>query len=248
MITVQKYIADPIIKSTNKKELCMEALHAFKEKAKNELGLQFYAIGLKGSQNYNLDEKDSDFDANLVFIPTLKQIRTNKVYNIKTEFGECVCHNIYSFAKIVAKGNPQWIEVCNTPYKIGNFAIFKKYKLNPTALQGMAQNKQKAFSHLYPSRENVVKEFGYDPKQLLHVVRLYDCLVSDKPYTVYNGDARNHMLAIKKGLFTKECAEMMLKEYMYKIKELCEQKAKDFKQQDVEYDILDKIVIKNLIN
>lgn len=44
-------------------------LEKFKKHAE-ENGLNVYSIALKGSQNYNLSDDESDVDANLVFIPT----------------------------------------------------------------------------------------------------------------------------------------------------------------------------------
>lgn len=176
----------------------IEALQVYKSKAE-DLGLKFYAIGLKGSQNYNLDDSDSDIDANLVFIPTLQQLRDNKVFKIETDFGECVCHNIYSFAEIVAKGNPQWIEVCHSPLQIGNFDIFKTYKVSPSAIMGMAESKAKDFCKATSKREHVVKFLGYEPKNLLHIIRLYDCLKSNLPFIIYNGIDQEFMINLKHG-------------------------------------------------
>ena len=61
-----------------------------------------YAIALKGSQNYNLSDEESDIDANAILIPTLSDLRHNKSIKYKFDTGEVMCHNIYSFADIVA--------------------------------------------------------------------------------------------------------------------------------------------------
>tara|TARA_Y200000002_G_scaffold382589_2_gene400214 strand:+ start:3720 stop:4415 length:696 start_codon:yes stop_codon:yes gene_type:complete len=220
----------------------IEALKVYKSKAE-DLGLKFYAIGLKGSQNYGLDDSDSDIDANLVFIPTLQQLRDNKVFKIETEFGECVCHNIYSFAEIVAKGNPQLIEVCHSQWQIGNFDIFKDYKVSPSAIMGMAESKAKDFCKATSKREHVVKFLGYEPKNLLHIIRLYDCLKSDLPFIVYVGTDQEFMINLKHGDKPVNEAKQMRDEYMYKLDMLCKQKKKDFVPQSVNYDLLDKLVL-----
>ena len=118
-----------------------KALNEFKTLAE-EKGLQVFSVALKGSQNYNLDDEESDIDANLVFVPTPSQLRSDATYKLTTAFGECTCHNLYSFASIVAKGNPQWIEVCQTEYKVGDsLDMFKHFRLNPSALKGMFMEK-----------------------------------------------------------------------------------------------------------
>lgn len=225
-----------------------KALQAFKEEAEKR-GLRVYSVMLKGSQNYNLDDEESDIDANLIFIPTLAQIRTNQSYKIINSYGECTCHNIYSFASILAKGNPQWVEVVHTKYKIGNdLDLFKNYKLNPSALKGMLMEKVTAFSKLYPSREKYIKEFGYDPKQLHHIIRLYDCLNNDTAIYEYNNTDRERMVDIKRGSFPgslKE-AEKLKDEYVNKLNELYYIKKLEYKPQEIDYVILDKIVMENL--
>ena len=166
-----------------------QTLEKFKAHAEAQ-GLVVFAIALKGSQNYNLDDEESDIDANLVFIPSFKDLREDTTYKFTFPEGECTCHNIYSFATIVAKGNPQWIEVCNTEYRIGDLSMFKHYKLNPSALKGMVMEKVSAFKKLYPSREKFVKQFGYDPKQLHHIIILYDLLNKNVPIHKYEDGER----------------------------------------------------------
>lgn len=45
-------------------------------------GHQVYAIMLKGSQNYNLHDSESDVDANAILIPSLSEIRHKKIIQI----------------------------------------------------------------------------------------------------------------------------------------------------------------------
>lgn len=231
------------------KKQILEKLNEFKTEAEKS-GLNVYAVALKGSQNYNLDDEESDIDANLVFIPTLSQIRSKKNYKITKEFGECTCHNIYEFADIVAKGNPQWIEICHTEYIIGDLSIFKDFKINPSALKGMIMEKFVAFDKLYPSREKYVKQFGYDPKQLHHIIRLYDCLEKDVNFYKYTDEEKIHMLDIKRGRFpkTKEEAFLLRDEYITKLNNLYESRKLSYVKQEIDYDLIDEIVIQSYMN
>ena len=209
-------------------------------------GHQVYAIMLKGSQNYNLHDSESDVDANAILIPSLSEIRHNKSYKYTYDTGEVTCHNIYSFAEIVAKGNPQWIEVCHTEYHIGNsLNLFKHYDLNPSALKGMVMEKVTAFDKLYPSRAKYVEQFGYDPKQLHHIIRLYDVLDLDVKVHKYSDDQRTKMLDIKRGRYpgSKEAAFMMRDSYLAKLNAIYESKKLAYTPQKVDYQALDKIVL-----
>jgi len=224
-----------------------ETLEKFKKEIESH-GHTVYAIMLKGSQNYNLSDEESDIDANAILIPTLSEIRKNKSYKYSFSEGEVVCHNIYSFAEIVAKGNPQWVEVCNTKHSIGeSLEHFSHFNINPSALKGMIMEKVHAFDKPYPSREKYVKQFGYDPKQLHHIIRLYDTLHSGFKIGRYYGIYREWMMQIKRGtLLTKEEAFDLRDEYVQKLNKLYKEKKLQYKKQDVNYEILDKIVLRKL--
>jgi len=226
----------------------MQTLKKYKDHAEAQ-GLIVYAIGLKGSQNYNLSDEESDVDANLVFIPTLAQLRNQKSVKFTFDEGEVTCHDIYSFAHIVAKGNPQWIEVCQTEHIIGDLSLFKHFNLNPSALKGMLMEKVHAFDKLYPSRAKYIKQFGYDPKQLHHIIRLYDTLELGVKVLSYGGTQRDWMMKIKRGtLLTKEEAFILRDEYVAKLSNIYATRKLAYKPQVIDYGEIDTIVIKNLVN
>ena len=229
----------------DKTERILQTLQHYKEHAESQ-GLFVYAVMLKGSQNYNLDDEDSDIDANLIFIPKPSELRSGKAYKFEFETGDVTCHNIYAFAEIVAKGNPQWIEVCHTDYHIGqSLEPFQSYKLNPSALKGMLMEKVHAFSKLYPSRAKYVEQFGYDPKQLHHIIRLYDSLEHDDPSYRYYGDDRVFMLDVKRGRFPETLAEaeQLRDGYVTKLSAIYEERKLSYTPQLVDYDRLDAIVL-----
>lgn len=221
-----------------------DVLDQYKTKAEKELGLTVYSVMLKGSQNYNLDDEESDIDANMVFIPTLQQLRKNDKYKIELPEGECTCHNIYSFADIVAKGNPQWVEVCHTPYAIGeSLEMFRHYKVNPSALKGMVMEKVNAFDRLYPSRAHMLEKFGYDPKQLHHIIRLYDLLETDVPIYEYTEEQRTWMIGVKRGSYDKQMAQSLMAIYLNKLTAIYDKRKLVYEPQTVDFDKLDAIVM-----
>jgi len=224
----------------------METLQRYKKYAE-EQGLIVYAIALKGSQNYNLSDDESDIDANLVFIPSLTQLREKSTYKFAFNTGEVTCHNIYDFANIVAKGNPQWVEVCNSKYIIGDLSLFTHYDLNPSALKGMLMEKVHAFDKLYPSRKKYIEKFGYDPKQLHHIIRLYDTLREGVNVLEYHSKAREWMMKIKRGtLLTKEEAFEMRDDYVARLEDIYESRKLQYHKQDINYELLDTIVMQHL--
>ena len=222
----------------------MDTLAKYKSHAESQ-GLQVYAIALKGSQNYNLADSESDIDANLIFIPSLRDLRTSTKYKFTFDTGEVTCHNIYQFAEIVAKGNPQWIEICHTDYVLGDLSLFKHYQLNPSALKGMVMEKVAAFSKLYPSRAKYVEQFGYDPKQLSNIIRLYDTLYTGDPVFKYQDADRDWMLDVKRGRIPATLPEAMsLRDtYLAKLAQIYDSRKLDYQPQSVDYDTIDQIVL-----
>jgi len=225
-----------------------DRLHDFKRLAERN-GLNVVAVALKGSQNYNLHDGESDVDANLVFAPTLRQLRENAKVKLSTDFGEVTCHNLYNFAEVVAKGNPQWVEVCRTEFVVGDLSMFSHMPMNPAAVMGMFKEKVHAMSHRYPSRAHVVDQFGYDPKQLHHLTRLYDVLKNDDPLHKYHGEDREFMMRLKRngaGMSLEE-AEKFAQAVEKKMSKLYQSKKGTFEKAELDLDQLDDMVMENLV-
>ena len=223
----------------------LDTLQSYKEHIEAQ-GYYVYCIMLKGSQNYNLSDEESDIDANAILIPKLADIRSNIKPKFTFPTGEVTCHNIYSFAEIVAKGNPQWSEAANSKYVLGeSIDMFKKYSINPSALKGMFMEKVHALDKRYPSRAKYVDEYGWDGKQLHHLIRLYDLLLNDKIIYEYHGKDREYMLDIKRHRFplTKEEAFALRDSYVAKLSEIYEVKKLNYEPQPVDYEAIDKIVM-----
>lgn len=225
----------------------IQTLQTYKDHIEAQ-GYYVYAIMLKGSQNYNLSDSESDIDANAILIPKLSELRSNIKPKFTFPTGEVTCRNIYSFAEIVAKGNPQWIEVCHTTYRLGgSLELFKHFKVNPSALKGMVYEKVAAFDKLYPSRAHMIEKYGYDPKQLSSIIRLYHLLLLNKEIYTYKGKVKKWMIAVKRGLLNKQEAKLLLDKYEHKIVKIYEKRKAEYKLQFVNYKVLDNIVLDHLI-
>ena len=153
------------------------------------------ALVLQGSQNYGLDDAESDVDTKLLLVPTLDEIIFNKKPVSTTHVRENDEHidakDIRLYWQCFRKGNPNFVEVLFTDYYIVNSMYFDLWeemrdtreqvaRVNPLvackAMMGMVQEKYHAMEHRYPSRAEIVDKFGYDPKQLQHLIRMADFL------------------------------------------------------------------------
>lgn len=149
------------------------------------------ALVLQGSQNYGLDDAESDVDTKLLLVPTLDEVIFNKKPVSTTHVRENDEHidakDIRLYWQCFRKGNPNFVEVLFTDYYIVNPMYADLWeemrnerelvaRVNPLvaakAMMGMVQEKFHAMEHRYPSRAHIVDKFLYDPKQLQHLIRM----------------------------------------------------------------------------
>lgn len=166
---------------------------------------QVFGIFYVGAANYGLDTEKSDVDTRVLIVPTLKDLVCNIKPLSKTiirENGEHIeIRDIRLVLQNFKKQNINSLEILFTKYKIIN----KKYQgfwevlthhaenicyLNPTAaikcIQGMSIQKFRQLERISKTRENIVKTYLYDPKELYHLLRLEEFLAKyvkrEEPY------------------------------------------------------------------
>jgi hypothetical protein len=161
------------------------------------LGKEVVAVFLQGSQNYKLDEYSdeymSDIDTKCIILPTLDDIVNSKSPYSSTH----VCANnehidikdIRVMFEMFKKQNNAYVELLFTKY----YYINPKYeklvmelkmlaesisRMHPNqalrCMAGTSAEKYKALEHPYPNTMDKINKFGYDPKQLHHILRLND--------------------------------------------------------------------------
>lgn len=190
------------------------------KKILEEKGFNVIYIGLYGSQNYNVDDEQSDIDCKAIILPNLHDIIFRKVTSITIELetGAIDVKDLITFYNVIRKGNFSYIEAIDTPYSIGdNYVkeLFRQIRPNLKSMLGAMYEKRKALTHEYPSKKNEFQKWGFDPKQYHHIVRLFDILQyinktgDKKSYLKYKESARKFMIAEKrnKNNHTKEWVE-----------------------------------------
>lgn len=156
-----------------------------------ELGYTPLVVNLYGSQNYEMETENSDFDFKAIVLPSIDDIIYNrKPVSTSVEFngGLIDIKDIRLMWDNYKKQNPNFIETLFTPY----FYINPRYAndwfdirdlaediahADPAkavkAMYGMALEKQHALCQPYPSKLELINKYGYDSKQLSHIIRLY---------------------------------------------------------------------------
>lgn len=183
-------------------------------------GYEVLCIGLYGSQNYNMQDEDSDIDVRAIVMPTLTQIVTREKISKKyvLDNGDIDVKDLFTYYEVVRKGNFSFIEPMQTDYFIGDKYIkqlFSNITLNFKSVKGAMHEKAKAFRHHYPSKMVEINKWGFDPKQLHHIFRLLDLLQNynsedNKSFIYYDiverrddkilFDTREHLFNTKRNL------------------------------------------------
>lgn len=151
----------------------------------------WFVICLQGSQNYGLADEESDIDSKLLIIPSLEEMALNKktisTTMVMPNEEHCDVKDVREYFKIFRKSNINFVEILWTDYWIANPKYMHLWlelrrrreelaRYNPKAavscMKGMASEKLHALDHEYPSRMEYIKKYGYDPKQLSHLVRI----------------------------------------------------------------------------
>lgn len=191
-------------------------------------------IFLQGSQNYGLEVPNSDVDTKLIVLPTFKEIAFNLKPHSTTHIRANEEHIDFKDIRLMIgtfrKQNLNFLEILFTDFKVLN-PIYEKEWLklvdaneaiahyNPyqaiKSMKGIAMEKYHALKHPYPSKITVLEKYGYDPKQLHHLLRVEDYI-----WRYINGESYKSCLSptnpdylkqVKLGCFDLETAEKLAK-------------------------------------
>ena len=181
------------------------------KKILEEKGYNVIYIGLYGSQNYNLNDEESDIDVKAIIMPSLHDIIFRKVTSttVECDKGNIDVKDLLTFYDVIKKGNFSYIESIQTEYSIGDKYIkelFSKFEVNKKSMLGAMYEKRKALTHEYPSKTKEFELWGFDPKQHHHILRLYDLLNynllnnTNKSYLTYddNDERRTQLIDYKR--------------------------------------------------
>lgn len=155
------------------------------------LGHNIFGTFLQGSQNYGLSHAGSDVDTKSLVIPTFRQVCRNSKLVSTTHVRENNEHIDLKDVRLMfqnfLKQNVNMVEILFTDYFVVNaqyvdvlLALRERREqivrydqgrgINCCA--GMAYEKYKAMKHPYPSLIDKIEKYGYDGKQLHHIVRM----------------------------------------------------------------------------
>lgn len=199
---------------------------------------EFVMIAAQGSQNYGLDmytkEYTSDVDTIAIVLPPLNNFINNDKYISETIVLDNNEHidvkDVRLIFELFAKQNIKYLEILFTKYRIINprykdivLELLNKAdnitKSNPqklvTCAFGMQLEKCKALEHPYEGLKDKIEKYGYDGKQLHHIIRLHEFAL------MYIGsdcgfkealNAENYDISIRKDLEKAKLSQFTLEE------------------------------------
>ena len=208
-----------------------------------ELGYNVVGVFLYGSQNYELDYEKSDVDTKAIVLPTLEDIVLNhQPVSVTIDIGNnCLCDvkDIRKMFECFKKQNINFIELLFTQYYVLNPLYENLYKpvldnaeliarynnyASINCMSGMALEKYNALTHPYPSIKEKIDKYGYDNKQLHHILRIKDFIVrycEGEPYNkILIPKNKSELLSVKTGyVYSLEEAKKLAKDTCGWIKE-----------------------------
>lgn len=237
----------------------------------SDMGYEIIGVFLQGSQNYNLDYENSDIDSKAVLLPKFNDFVLNKSPISTTHVLDNNEHvdlkDIRLMFDCFKKQNINFVEILFTKYKVLNpkyadlfqplldsnesVARYNNYAA-VNCISGMSMEKYKAMEHPYPTIIDKIEKYGFDSKQLHHIIRLRefierfisgekyaDCLISKQ---------REYLINVKRNIHTLDEAREIAKRLTNEIHDIktkyMEEHAFEIK---TEVDILLNSVLVNLM-
>lgn len=156
---------------------------------------QIVGLFLQGSQNYELDLPSSDVDTKLIVLPSFYDIalaaKPVSTTHIRANQEHTDWKDIRLYMETFRKQNLNFLEILFTDFRIMN-PKYETYwnlliqnresiaRMNPyravKSMQGIAKEKYHAMEHRYPAKADIIDAYGYDGKQVHHLLRVDDYL------------------------------------------------------------------------
>lgn len=158
-------------------------------------GYKVLGVFLQGSQNYKLDYEGSDIDSKCIVLPSFEDFVLNKKPASTTLIKEDNSHvdvkDIRLMFECFRKQNINFLEILFTEFYVVNanyidlwgtmwshaedIAHYNNYAA-VNCIAGMVFEKHKALCHPYPTLKDKIDKYGYDNKQLHHIIRCEEFL------------------------------------------------------------------------
>ena len=234
-----------------------------------EKGYEIVFLALQGSQNYGLDVYDEDYmsdvDTKVVILPSFEDFVYNRepvsktivlennehidVKDVRVMFETYKKQNVNFIETLFSKFaiiNPKYVELVKPLFQYREDIAHINTNQALRCMAGMSMEKLKAMEHPYPTIKDKIDKYGYDPKQLHHILRMNDFIRKYVRGIKYEEclipDNTTYLISIKKGVIPLEVARKLAVEIDEDTKQI---KDNNLISQDIinqkGIDVLDKV-------
>lgn len=194
---------------------------------------------LQGSQNYGLDMPTSDVDTKLIVVPTFEDIALARkpvsTTYVRANDEHIDLKDIRLYIETFRKQNLNFLEILFTDYFVVNPLYAEQWarlvehreeiaRMNPyravKSMKGIAMEKFHAMEHPYPTKIDLIQKYGFDGKQVHHLIRVDDYLaryIAGEPYKKClrpTGDLVPRMMEYKRHEVPLETARIEAKDFL----------------------------------
>lgn len=216
-----------------REESIMKRVHEHLDESFNYFDCdRIVGLFLQGSQNYGLDYEKSDVDTKLIVTPTFREIAFNNspvsTTHVRANDEHIDFKDIRLYIQTFRKQNLNFLEILFTEFQWVNWRYADEWQrlvdnreaithYNPfraiKSMKGVAMEKYHAMEHPYPSKLDVIAQYGYDPKQLHHLLRVEEYIsryIAGEPYEDCLRPRRpEYLLEVKRGYYDLETARVV---------------------------------------
>lgn len=202
-------------------------------------------IFLQGSQNYGLEISSSDVDTKLITLPTFEEIAFNKkpisTTHVRANNEHIDFKDVRLYMQTFRKQNLNFLEILFTQYKIlnptyaedwqkliDNREKIARYHLPQAinSMRGIAHTKYAALEHYFEGKEDILAKYGYDPKQLHHLLRVEDYIeryIAGESYeSCLHPSNPEYLLNVKLGKYDLTYARQVAAMALIHVDEMCD--------------------------
>lgn len=194
---------------------------------------------LQGSQNYGLELPTSDVDTKLIVVPTFDDIALARkpvsTTHVRANDEHIDLKDIRLYIETFRKQNLNFLEILFTDYFIVNPLYAEQWarlvehreeiaRMNVyravKSMKGIAMEKFHAMEHPYPTKLDLIEKYGFDGKQVHHLIRVDDYLtryIAGEPYKDClkpTADLVPRMMEYKRHEVTLETARIEAKDFL----------------------------------
>lgn len=206
---------------------------------------RFIGVFYQGSANYGLDYEGSDVDTKMLVTPSFDEIITEEKPKsellVRKNDEHTDVKDLRLFCDVILNQSINFLEILFTDYriinptyeeeiniltenaeKIAHYDTVKAVK----SMYGIILQKSFALEHKYESKVGIIDKFGYDPKQLCHVLRINEFMkryISGESFkSCLKAENAGYYIDVKRGKHTLSEARSISEKTVAESKEIAD--------------------------